>query len=70
MGHTPGRGHRRKSDPSRKKRLRKRAAKKRAEADKRYDEAKRAWDQMSEEARKMRPELDPELIRLRWRSPS
>jgi hypothetical protein len=41
--------------------------KKKAEADRRYDAAKREWDQMSDEARKMRPELDPELIRPRWR---
>jgi hypothetical protein len=67
MSHTPGRGHRRKSDPSKKERLRKSAAKRRAEADKRYDEAKRAWEEMSDEARKMRPELDPELIKPRWR---
>ena len=62
MTHTPGRGHRKKSDPPKKQRFRDNAAKKKAEADKRYDEAKKAWNQMSEAARKMRPELDPELI--------
>ena len=67
MGHTPGRGHRRKSDPPKKNLFRQRTAKKKAEADKRYDEAKRAWDEMSEDARRMRPELDPELVKPRWR---
>ena len=63
MGHTPGRGHRKKSDPPKNHRFRQAAAKKKAEADKRYAEAKKAWDEMSEVARRMRPELDPELIR-------
>ena len=65
MAHTPGRGHTRKSELPKKHRFRKKAAKKKAEADKRYDEAKRAWDQISEVARKMRPELDPELLKPR-----
>ena len=67
MGHTPGRGHRRKSDPAKKRRFQKMAARKKAEADKRYDEAKTTWDKMSEVAQKMRPHLNPELIRPRWR---
>ena len=67
MAHTPGRGHRRKSDPAKKRRFQRIAAQKRAEADKRYDEARRAWEQMSEEARRLRPELDPELVRPSWR---
>ena len=69
MGHTPGRGHRRKSDPHHKRRRRKKAAKKKLDADKRYDEARREWLRMSTIARKMRPERDPELIRPSWRSP-
>ena len=67
MGHTPGRGHRRKSDPSKKRRFRKNAEKKKAERDRRYDEARRAWSQMSEAARRLRPELDPDLVRPPWR---
>ena len=67
MGHTPGRGHRRKSGPPKKRLFRRRASKKKADADQRYDEAKRAWEQMSEQARAMRPELDPELVRPSWR---
>jgi hypothetical protein len=67
MGHMPGRGHRRKSNPPKKRRFRQHAAKKKAEADKRYDDAKKAWAEMSDEARRMRPELDPELIKPRWR---
>ncbi len=68
MGHTPGRGHRRKSDPVKKRRLRRKAAKKKAEADRRYEEARRAWEKMPEDARRMRPELDPELIKPHWRA--
>ncbi len=68
MAHTPGRGHRRKSDPPKKRRYRKKARKKKSEAQRRYDEAKRAWDQMSEEARELRPELDPELLKPPGRS--
>jgi hypothetical protein len=67
MGHTPGRGHRRKSDPKRIRRFRKSAARKKADADQRYDDAQKAWNEMSEEARKMRPELDPELVKPPWR---
>ena len=67
MGHTPGRDHKRKSDPSRKRRFKKRAAKKKAAAEQKYEAAKKYWDQMSEDARKMLPELDPELIKPRWR---
>jgi hypothetical protein len=63
MAHTPGRGHRRKSDPARKKRFRKKDAKKKIEADKRYNEAKREWERMSQDARKLRPDLDPELLK-------
>ena len=67
MGHTPGRGHRRNSDPPKKRRFQRRAIRKKAAADKRYDEAKRVWELMSEDARKMRPHLNPELIKPRWR---
>ena len=67
MGHTPGRGHRGKSDPPKKRQFQRDAAKKKAEADREYDEAVRAWSEMSEQARKLRPELDPELIRPRGR---
>jgi hypothetical protein len=68
MGHTPGRGHRRKSDPSKRRRYQRKVARKRAEAKKRYEDAKKAWDNMSEEARRMRPELDPELLKPPRRS--
>jgi hypothetical protein len=68
MGHATGRGHKRKSDPAKKRRFRKKAQKRKAEANKRYDEARRAWVEMSDEARGMRPELDPEFIKPRGRS--
>jgi hypothetical protein len=63
MGHTPGRGHRRKSDPAKKKRFRKKADNRKIDLEKRYNEAKREWARMSENARKLRPELDPELLK-------
>jgi hypothetical protein len=61
--HSPGRGHSIKSGPPKKRRFQKKAGKKRSQAEGRYAEGKRAWEEMSEEARKMRPELDPELLR-------
>jgi hypothetical protein len=63
MGHAPGRGHRRKADPLKKRRFRERAQNKKAKAQRRYDEPSKAWEQMSEAARQMRPELDPELLK-------
>jgi hypothetical protein len=52
-GHTPGRGHRRKSDPSKKKRWRKKRV--RTKADK--DEAARRlwadWDSLTDEQRRL-----------------
>ena len=68
MAHTPGRGHRRKSDPAKKRRFQEAAARKRAEAEIRYDKALAIWSKMSEAARKLNPELDPEKVRPRWRS--
>src|SRR5205823_3659933 len=59
-GHTPGKGHRRKSDPRAKKRFRRKAATKRAVAEQAYQEAIQRWQSMSEAARQMRPELHPD----------
>ena len=67
MGHTPGRGHRRKSDPLKKRRFERRAARKREEAEKRYEDALREWEEMADEARGLLPEFDPELVRGRGR---
>lgn len=60
MAHTPGRGHRRKSNPAKKRRYKRKAAKKKSEAAKRYEKAKRLWDGMSDDAKKLRPELNPD----------
>lgn len=60
MTHKPGRGHRRKSDPEAKKRFGKQAARKKTKAQQEYEKAKERWQAMSDDARKMRPELDPE----------
>jgi hypothetical protein len=65
MAHTPGRGHRRKSDPAKRRRFQKTAAQRKAEADQRYDEAKEIWQELSDEARKLLKELNPELIKPR-----
>jgi hypothetical protein len=67
MAHTPGRDHQRKSEPVKKRRFQKKTAQKRAIKDQEYDAARKQWEQMSEDARKMRPELDPELIKPPWR---
>jgi hypothetical protein len=60
MGHTPGRGHRRKSDPNATKKFRKKAALKKSQAKKQFDKAVERWQSMTEEQRKFLPELDPE----------
>ena len=60
MSHAPGRGHRRKSDPIKKKRVRSRAARKRAKAQEVYEEAKKRWTAMTDEQRQLLPELDPD----------
>jgi hypothetical protein len=67
MGHTPGRGHRRKSDPRKKRRFQKAKAKERDDAKIRYDEAVKQWEEMPEEARKMCPEKDPKRLKRRRR---
>jgi len=59
MSHTPGRGHRRKSDPHKKKRFRKKGPKKKIEDQKAYEDACKRWDAMSEEKRKLLPEFYP-----------
>jgi RHS repeat-associated protein len=58
--HTPGRGHRRKSDPAKLMRWMKKAAEKAKRLKDRYDEAVRRWNSMSEAAKKLEPELNPE----------
>ena len=59
-GHTPGKGHTRKSGPQKTKRFQKKAKKKKEQAQKDYEDAVRVWESMSEKARKLRPELNPE----------
>jgi hypothetical protein len=59
MTHTPGRGHRRKSDRQKKKRFREEVAKKKQKAKTAYLDAVRRWEQMTDEQRRLRPELDP-----------
>jgi len=60
MKHTPGRGHRRKSDPIKKRRFQKKAAEQKEAAQKAYKEALKRWENMSEDARKLEPELHPD----------
>ena len=59
-GHRPGRGHRRRSEPAAKREFQKKAKTKKAERRKVYNSAVERWRRMSEDARKMCPELDPE----------
>lgn len=61
--HQPGRGHDRKSGPSRARRFRKKAAKLRADL---TAEARRQWaewDALSAEVKKLRDDLKPKLPR-------
>lgn len=64
--HTPGRGHRRKSDPPKKERYRKTVKRKKEDEEKRYEAAVDYWRRMSEFKRRLRPECDPEKFRPRW----
>ena len=58
--HRPGRGHRKKSDPPKKRKFRREAAKKRKKKQADHDSAKKEWDGLSEEVKKLRPELNPD----------
>jgi len=57
--HTPGRDHRRKSDLRKQEKFQKKIAKQRREADGALKEAWAKWDQLSEEQKKLLPELRP-----------
>ena len=59
-GHTPGRGHQSKSGPPKKERFRKKAADKRKQKDDEYKEKWDRWNKLSDEAKKLRPELHPD----------
>jgi len=63
MRHRPGRGHRRKSDPHKKKKFQKRTARKKIEAQKAYEDACRRWESLSEEQRKFFAELHPDKFK-------
>jgi hypothetical protein len=63
MRHTPGRGHQRKSDPHKKKKFRKKAARKKIGAQKAYEDACQRWESMSEEQRKFFPEFRPDKFK-------
>lgn len=64
MAHTPGKGHRRKSDPIKKRRFRRAAARNKVEAEWLLSEAVARWALMTEEQRKFLPELHPDNFRL------
>lgn len=57
--HTPGKGRRRKSDPIKKRRFRRAAAKNKVEAEKVFSEAVARWALMTDEQRKFLPDLHP-----------
>jgi len=57
--HTPGRGHRRKSDPEKAQRFQRKAARQREAAQKALKEAWERWDRLSEEQKKLLPEFKP-----------
>jgi len=55
-----------KSDPPKKATVSEKGCPEKANADMRYDEAKKVWDEMSEDTRKMRPQFDPDLVKPPW----
>jgi hypothetical protein len=57
--HTPGRGHDRKSRNQKAKRLVAKAARKREQLRREAAEQWRVWDSLSDDAKKLRPELAP-----------
>jgi hypothetical protein len=63
QSHTPGRGHRRKSDPQKTKRFQREGTRKKAEARQIYDVAVKRWEAMTQEQRKLLPELHPDNFR-------
>ncbi|NQT12929.1 MAG: hypothetical protein HQ582_09275, partial [Planctomycetes bacterium] len=57
--HTPGKGHTRKSGPGQKKRFQKKAAEKRSAKQAAKDAARKKWDSLTPEQKKLLPELNP-----------
>jgi hypothetical protein len=60
MSHTPGRGHRRKSDPKKRRRFRKREASKLTRRQKAYANAVKRWAAMTDEQQLLLPEFHPD----------
>jgi hypothetical protein len=63
--HTPGRGHDRKSAVSRKERFKRKAIRKKEQERKELEEKWELWDSLSEDAKKLQPELKPKKPRPR-----
>ncbi len=61
--HTPGRGHNSKSAGGKRKAFQKKAAQKRAAAEQCYEDAKKVWEGLTVEQRKMLPDLNPEKFK-------
>jgi len=62
--HQPGRGHDRKSSPTKKRRIAKRAARKRKQMEEEATEQWEKWDRIPEEAKKLLgPQAMPKLPR-------
>lgn len=62
-GHTPGRGHTRKSGPRKKKRFEKKAAKIRKQAQESLRQQWAEWDAMPPDVQKFFPEKKPKVPR-------
>ncbi|MDF1666971.1 MAG: polymorphic toxin-type HINT domain-containing protein, partial [Planctomycetota bacterium] len=69
-GHTPGRGHQRKSLPQKKKRAQKKAKNKRNAKIEAYDKKWREWNKLSEEVRKLKELKHPGKPPKGWEPPS
>jgi hypothetical protein len=61
--HQPGRGHDPKSGPARRERFARKAAKKRAEKEGEARKQWEEWNQLTDEQKKLLPELEPKVPR-------
>jgi hypothetical protein len=62
VAHKPGRGHNDHHNAVKKAKFGKKAEKRKQDKEKRCQEAKERWAGMSEDARKLRPKLDPKHV--------
>ncbi|MBE7456581.1 MAG: RHS repeat-associated core domain-containing protein [Planctomycetia bacterium] len=67
--HTPGKGHDGKSKDKKQERYKRKKEKEKQEAEEKRKKAEEEWEKMSDEARKLRPELNPDRVAPKTVSP-